>query len=116
MVDVILVGATLKAKIDNFTNLATPFRNVAANQQSDIVSAADVFVSDFGSHKVVLSRYMRASVVLCLDMSTWALAWLDPMHVEDIAKSGDSMKQMIVVEYTLEARSPTANAKLANRT
>lgn len=116
MVDVILVGATLKKKIDAFTNLATPFRNVASNQQTDIISAADVFVSDFGSHKVVLSRYMRASVVLCLDMSTWALAWLDPMHVEDIAKSGDSTKQMIVAEYTLEARSPTANAKLANRT
>lgn len=116
MVDVILAGAPLKKKIDAFTNLATPYRNVNSGQQADIVAAADVYVSDFGSHKVVLSRYMRASVILCLDMSTWALAWLDKMHVEDIAKSGDSEKRMIVAEYTLEARSPTANAKIANVT
>lgn len=114
--DVILVGATLKAKIDAFTAIATPYREVGSRQQAQLVAAADVYVSDFGSHKVMLSRYMRNSVVLCLDMSTWGLAWLDKMHVEEIAKSGDSEKRMIVAEYTLEARSPTANAKLANVT
>lgn len=116
MVDVILLGPVLKAKLNAFTGLATPFRNVSSGQQADIVAAADVYVSDFGSHKVVLSRYMRASVVLCLDMGTWALSWLDKMHIEEIAKSGDAEKRMIVAEYTLEARSPTANAKLANVT
>ena len=114
--DVILMPTNLKTKFDAFTGIATRFRNVASGQQADIVAAADVYVSAWGSHKVVLSRYMRASVVLCLDMSTWALAWLDKMHVEDIAKSGDSEKRMIVAEYTLEARSPTANTKLSNVT
>lgn len=114
--DTILVGPTLKNKIADFSKLATPYRNVAAGEQIDIVAAADVYVSDFGSHKIVLSRYMRNSVVLCLDMNTWALAWLDKMHVEDIAKTGDSEKRMIVCEYTLEARSPTGNAKIANAT
>jgi hypothetical protein len=115
-VDVILLGPTLKAKLDAFTGIATRFRNVNSGQQAEIIGAADVYVSDFGSHKVMLSRYMRASAVLCLDMGTWAVAWLDQIHMENIAKSGDSEKRMIVGEYTLEARSPTANTKLTNVT
>lgn len=114
--DVILMGPTLKNKLDQFTGIATRFRNVASGSQADIVGAADVYVSSYGSHKVVLSRYMRASAVLCLDMSTWAVAWLDPIHMENIAKSGDSEKRMLVGEYTLVAKSPTANTKLTNVT
>ena len=113
-VDVILLPSALKQKFDAFTGIATRFRDVAAGKQAQVIGAADVYVSAYGSHKVVLSRYMRASVVLCLDMSTWALDWLDKMHVEEIAKSGDSEKRMIVAEYTLVARSPTANTKLGN--
>jgi hypothetical protein len=85
---------------------------VAAGAQADIVAAADVYVSSFGSHKLVLSRYMRATVVLCLDMATWGIAWLDPIKTVDIAKSGDSEKTMIVGEWTLVAKSPEANTKL----
>lgn len=114
--DVILLPAVLKQAFDAFTGIATRFRDVAAGKQAQVIAAADVYVSAYGSHKVVLSRYMRASVVLCLDMSTWALDWLDKMHVEEIAKAGDSEKRMIVCEYTLVARSPTANTKLGNVT
>lgn len=112
--DVILLGAALKNKLDAFSGIATRFRNVAAGAQADIVAAADVFVSSYGSHKVVLSRYMRASVVLCLDMNTWGIAWLDPIQSVSMPKTGDSEKHMIVCEYTLVAKSPTANTKLTN--
>lgn len=114
--DVILLPSALKKKFDAFTGIATRFRDVAAGKQAQVIAAADVYVSAYGSHKVVLSRYMRASVVLCLDMSTWGLDWLDKMHVEEIAKSGDSEKRMIVCEWTLVAKSPTANTKLGNVT
>jgi hypothetical protein len=112
--DVILLPPTLKNKLDNFTGIATRFRNVSAGQQADIVGSADVYVSSYGSHKVVVSRYVRASVALCFDMSTWAVAWLRPLDMIEIAKSGDSDKRMILGEYTLEARAPTANTKLTN--
>lgn len=114
--DVILLPPNLKRKLDAYTGLATRFRNVSAGSQAEITSAADVYTSAYGSHKVVLSRYMRASAVLCLDLSTWAVAWLRPIQMEDIAKSGDSEKRMLVGEYTLEARTPTANTKLTNVT
>lgn len=112
--DVILLSPTLKQKSDAFTGLATRFRNVNAGDQADIVGAADVYVSSYGSHKIVLSRYIRASAVLFLDLSTWAIAWLDPIHMENIAKSGDSEKRMLVGEYTLVCKTPLANTKLTN--
>lgn len=114
--DVILLPPNLKNKLDNFTGVATRFRNVEAGQQAQIIGAADVYVSSYGSHQVQLSRYMRASAVLCLDMSTFGIAWLDAIHMENIAKSGDSEKRMLVGEWTLVAKSPTANTKLTNVT
>ena len=56
------------------------------------------------------------SAVLCLDMSTWGLAWLDAIHMENSGKSGDSEKRMLVGEWTLVAKAPTANTKLTNVT
>ncbi len=112
--DVIVVPPALKNKLDAFTGVATRFRNVEAGAQADIVGAADTYVSSYGSHKVIVSRYVRASVVLCLDMSTWAVAWLRPIDMVEIAKSGDSEKRLLRGEYTLEARAPTANTKLTN--
>lgn len=114
--DTIIVPPNLKNKLDAFTGIATRFRNVASGEQADIVGSADVYVSTYGSHKIVTSRYVRASVVLCLDMSTWAVAWLRPIDMVEIAKSGDSEKRLLRGEYTLEARAPTANTKLTNIT
>lgn len=114
--DVILLPANLKNKFDAFTGVATRFRNVAANDQAAIVGSADLYTSSYGTHRATLSRFMRASAVLCLDMSTWNVAWLDPIHMEQIAKSGDSEKRMLVGEWTLVAKSPTANTKLTNVT
>lgn len=110
--DVILLPARLKNLLDAFTGIATRFRNVAAGQQADIVAAADVYVSSYGSHKVVVSRYMRGSVVLCLDMATWGIAWLDPIQSMSMPKSGDSERHMLVGEWTLVCKSPEANTKL----
>ena len=110
-VDTILLPAGLKATVDAFTGIATRFRNVAANAQADIVAAADVYVSDFGAHKLVLSRYMRSTVVLGLDFNTWGLAWFDPIKSVPIAQSGDSEKVMLVGEWSVVAKSPTANFK-----
>ena len=99
-VDVVLCGTVLKRKIGSFTGIATRFRDVGSKQQAQIVAAADVYVSDYGAHKLVLSRYVRATSVLALDMSSWKLAFLRPIQAMDIAKSGDSEKRLLLGEWT----------------
>lgn len=110
--DVILCGATLYNTISSFTGIATRFREVGARQQAQIVGAADVYVSAFGSHNIKLSRHARSTTLFCLDMSTWEVAYLRPFKTIDIAKVGDAERKTLLCEYTLVAKSPLANSKI----
>jgi hypothetical protein len=114
--DVILCGPTIYNKISTFTGIATRFRNVESRSQAQIIGAADVYVSAFGTHKIMLSRYSRATTIFAFDMSTWAIAYLRPFQVVDIAKIGDAERKMLLAEYTLVCRSPSANTKFTNVT
>ena len=70
-----------------------------------------VLARDMNELWIMLSRYARATTVFTLDMSTWAVAYLRPFQVVDIAKVGDAERKMLLAEYTLVARSPFANTK-----
>jgi len=110
--DVILCGPTLYNTISGFTGIATRFRDVASKQQAQIIGAADVYVSAYGSHNIVLSRYATSTTLYCLDMKTWEVAYLRPFKTVDVAKIGDADRRMLVAEWTLVAKSPTANTKI----
>jgi hypothetical protein len=111
---VILVGPTLYQSISSFTGLATRFRNVESRAQAQIIGAADVFVSPYGSHNIQLSRYASSTVVYALDMSTWSVDYLRSFQTIDIAKISDEERRMILVEWTLRCNAPLANAKATN--
>lgn len=116
MVDTILTTASLYNTISAFTGLATRFSNVRAGNQAEIVGAADVYVSAFGKHAIQISRYSPAGYVYCLDMSTWAVGYLDSFQTVEIAKIGDAERRMIVAEWSLIAKNPLANTKVTNVT
>jgi hypothetical protein len=109
----ILVGATQKKVIDAFTGIATRFVDSSPRKEAAIIGAANMYVSGFGSpHMVVLSRYVRSSVVLCLDPSYWSINFLRKPFVEDLAKTGDGTKKHMITEFTLVARNEAASAKV----
>lgn len=110
---VILVGTSQKAAIDAFSGIATKFNEVKGSQQATIIGAADVYVSSFGNHSVVLSRYVRSSVVLCLDPEYWGIGFLRAPFMEPLAKTGDGEKRQIIAEYCLIAKNANASAKVA---
>ena len=114
-VDTVLVGPLLQQKISAFSGIATRFSDVRARSQGEVTDSVDVFVSAFGAHNIRLSRYMRATTVLCLDMSTWGIAWLRPIFSENVAKTGDATKKLILGEYCLVGKAPTANTKLTGQ-
>lgn len=109
---VILVGSTQKRAIDAFTGIATRQVDVGRAQEASIIGAANLYVSDFGRHQVILHRYMRSSVVLCIDPDYWAVAYLDRPFVETLAKTGDGEKRQIITEFGLVSRNWQANAKV----
>jgi hypothetical protein len=107
----ILVGPALYQSISSFTGLATRFRNVESRMQAQIIGAADVFVSPFGSHNIQLSRYASTTVVYALDMGVWSVDYLRSFQTIDIAKISDEERRMILCEWTLRCNAPFANAK-----
>jgi hypothetical protein len=111
---VILVAARQKLVIDGFSGVATRMIDSSPTKQASIVAAANMFVSSFGNHMVVLSRYVRDSVVLCIDPDYWATAWLRPFNKVQLAKTGEAEKSLIRAEWTLVARNNAANAKVVS--
>jgi hypothetical protein len=110
-VDTILTTASVYNTISGFTGIATRFRDVGSKQQAQIIGAADVYVSFAGSHNIRVSRYIPSGYVYALDSSTWDVAYLRPFTTMEIAKIGDADRRMILAEWTLVAKSPTANTK-----
>lgn len=102
------IGFNLAA---GFSGIAQRFRDVGSRSPAQIIGFADVFVSPYGTVKLVLSRYAPANTWYALDMSMWETAYLRPFQTLDIAKSGDSDKRTLLAEWTLVCKNPLANAK-----
>ena len=113
---IILCAANNKANIDNFTSVATRFVDVDAATQSPIIGAANVYVSDFGRHTVVLHRYMRTVTILCLDPNYWALAFLRRPMARELARTGDGTKYQIITEASLVSRNWQSSSKVVGLT
>lgn len=111
---VIMASATTKRKFAGFagaTSFAGTYDSQKGRAQGMIVGAVDVYVSDFGSHKVVLNRHQRDEVLLCLDPDHVAVATLRPIKFEPLAKTGDAEKGQILTELCLVVTNPDAHAK-----
>ena len=79
----------------------------------------DVYVSDFGSLKLVPNRvqaYVTYSktCAFVLDPEYWKVAYLRPFQEQRLAVTGDSEKGFIVAEATLEARNEASSGVLAD--
>lgn len=110
---VILCAANNKNTIDNFTSLATRQVDVNKSEKLPVIGSVNVYVHSYGSPSmVVLSRYVRSSVVLCLDPSYWAIAFLRRPFMQTMSKTGDAEKRLLLAEYTLVCRNPAASSKV----
>lgn len=110
-VDTVLTTASVYNTISGFTGLATRFRDVASRQQAQIIGAADVYVSAFGSHNLRISRWIPSGFCYALDTSTWEVAYLRSFETVNIAKISDEDRRTILAEWTLVAKTPLANTK-----
>jgi hypothetical protein len=107
MPDTILVNSYQKQAITkNFTGYAS--RQVDAKDKK-LVGAIDVYVSDFGTHKIVFDRFVRTRSLLALQMDMWAVAELRPFKIAPLAKTGDSEAREIITEFCLVSRNEKAS-------
>jgi hypothetical protein len=111
----LMVGPATKSKISTaFAGIATRYRDANKNGGAAIVSGVDLYISDFGEHRLQPNRFARDQNILVLDMEYWALAQLRPLRAMELAKTGDSERKQLIMEATLVSRNEKANGKVTD--
>lgn len=113
----IMTNTYQKKQIATFggANKFTGFgKDSQGNANGAVIGGVDLYVSDFGTHKIVLNRYMRQSTLFCIDPQYASVAFLRNIKMEDLAKTGDANKKMLICEFGLRADSPDAHAKISD--
>lgn len=124
-IDTMMMHPTVKQKWSQYmfnpssTNsgrVATPFQDHGKSPSAGATAlgAVDVYVSDFGVINVIPNRFMRTRDILILEAEMWALSYLDPYHQFNIAKTGDSEKRVLLVDWTLEAKNSDSSGIVAD--
>ena len=76
------------------------------------VNAVDVLVTDFGTFKVVPDRFLPDGNCDVVDFDLWSVDYLRPFRTETLAKSGDSVKQLLIAEYGLRAKNGSGSGQV----
>lgn len=112
--EVIMLPYGQKKQIASFTG-ATKYAGTYVDggvAQAALIGSVNVYVSDAGSHKLTLNRFMRTRTIFGIDPEYVSVAFLDGIQMEDLAKTGDANKKMLITEFCLVADNPDAHFKI----
>ena len=114
--DMIMCKPAIKQAISDLAQSVSELRTSADKvAPAHVVAAVDVYVSDFGTFQIVPSRnQFRAQDLFVLDMDFFEVAYLRPFKTETLAKTGDSIRQMLLVEYGLKVNNEKSSGFLAD--
>ena len=93
--------------------VADLYKDVGSNDKpATAVNAVDVLVTDFGTFKVVPDRFLPDGNCDIVDFDLWSIDYLRPFRTETLAKSGDSVKQLLIAEYGLRAKNGSGSGQI----
>jgi len=93
------------------TGGATKFYNI---DDKKLVGTVSVYDSDFGPLKLVPNRFQRARDLHILNPEYCAVAYLEPVQMQDLAVTGLARRKQIWGTYTLEVRNEAALGVVAD--
>lgn len=108
---VVMVGPFNKQVLSGFTGNATRFDR---SEDMRLVTAVDVYVSDFGEHRVVPNRFSRDRSALVITPRLWSIDYIRGFRQFALAKTGDAEKRQILAEYTLRCGNCRASGVIAD--
>ena len=109
----LLVSPKNKVQVSSFTGIAEQRYQAPKSSPTTIIGTADVYLSDFGTLNVVPDRFLDDACALFVDPSMASVAYLRPFKKTKLAKTGDSEKHLMNVEYTLVVKNEKAHAKVS---
>lgn len=107
----------------NRTNISTQFEGIASRsydlsnvpaRATAAIASIDVYVSDFGTLRVIPNRFQRERDLWVLNFEWMTARNLRPHRTEPLAKTGDAHKRMMLVEGTLEVKQEAALGLVAD--
>ncbi|MCX2894338.1 DUF5309 domain-containing protein [Stenotrophomonas lactitubi] len=108
----LLVRPADKVIASSFAGNATRYEDADSGK---LHAAFDVYVTDFGALKIVPDRFIDAAAYL-IDPEHVSLKTLRPVSRQELAKTGDATKTLIVAEYGLEMGNKDAHAQIRDLT
>jgi len=110
---ILMSGPFNKRAISGFTGGATRFD---ISEDKKLVAAIDVYVSDFGTHRVIPNRFSRDRTLHVLTPSMWKVSYLRSFRQFPLAKTGDAEKRQLLAEYCLRSDEQKASGVVADLT
>lgn len=109
-----ICGKFQKRKIASFSGSATKTSDGAAKK---VVNSVDIYVDPLGNEiKFVPCRQAPTSAVFLFDMDHVKFGTLRDFETSELAKTGDSQRKQILVEWTLEMCNEAAHGVVADLT
>ena len=109
-----IMNAFQKRKFTGFSGNATRTHD---SQDKKIINAVDVYIDPLGNEvRLVPDRFAPTDVVYFFDPEYAAFATFRNFQSHDLAKTGDSIRKQILVEYCLEMCNEAAHAGIYDLT
>lgn len=115
----VIVGSFNKQIASGFSGIATQYQDYGNAQSSKgiaILGAADIYVSDFGRHKIVPDHFSRARSALVVKPDHWEARYLRPFQIKQLAKTGDADKRQLLAEVTICSKNEKSSGVIADLT
>lgn len=112
----LMVPPAQKVVASTFPGIAPSRVNIEGIQPAKIIGTADVYLSDFGQLAIVPNPQMRARDAWLVDPEQAELLTLRPVESIELARTGDSVKKMIVWEGTHKINNEKAHGAIADLT
>ena len=111
--DTIMLGPHNKQTFSSFAGRSSARQNIGAES---IQAGASLYASDFGDFTVKVNRFMRDRTALILDKEYWSVGYFRDFRAEDVAKTGDHVKKILLCEATLISKNEASSAKVSDLT
>lgn len=113
---ILLLGPGNKQVFSTFTGVATKTFYQSAVEQTKIIGAADVYVSDFGILAAVVDLFQRNRDAFLIDPELSELSWYRPYFSEKLAKTGDAERWMLAGEFAHTVKNEAGHAAVYDLT
>lgn len=112
--DTIMVGSGTRTVISGFTGISTLQTDANLKGDVSLIGAVDFYKSNFGIFKVVPNRFQRDATAFVLDLDMFSVAFLRPIQMYELSKTGDNEKRQMLSEYTLISKNQLGSGKITD--